>query len=158
MMPQVLSGARSILSVNGSPFAAGYVLNYDLRTEQYPLYTVDSPLPAELCPDKIMVSLSMRIFRTVDNDPVRLGIAPPADLAGGTLVDKGFTEFNYLTIELRDKLTDQMILYIPKASINSRSGGITAESLLSETISITGIGFMTRSMSSGLIPSVSGLF
>src|SRR4051812_46791088 len=116
MQPQVISGARAIVTINQIPVAAAFVLNYSLGTSHVPLYTVDSPLPVELAPDRVTAQISLQVYRTPGNDPVLLGIAPPGD---GSLK---FTENKYISLEIRDKDTDQTVLYLPKCVLISRSG------------------------------------
>jgi hypothetical protein len=159
MQPLVLSGQRTILKANGTVVGAGFVIDYRLGTEQFPIYTVDSPLPAELAPDKISVSMSIRVYRTPDNDPVAAGIAPPGDLSGsGTGVNPRYTEARYIAIEIRDKVTDQTVLYLPRAAVVSRSASVSSEDLMTETWQIMGIGFYgPTGQTSGLVPAFANL-
>ena len=157
MLPQVISGARALVSLNGTPYAAGYVLDYSFDTSTYPIHSVDDPLPQELVPDKISVSMSVRIFRTPDNDPVQQKLALPADPAGITSVDLGYTQFRYITVELRDSVTDAVILYVPRAMVTRRSGSVASEGLLSETLSLTGIGFRSLTLQTGVANALSSL-
>lgn len=158
MFPQVISGARCVLSINGTPYGAGSVLSYSLGTEQMELHTIDDPLPAELVPDKIRVALNVRIFRTPTNDPAKQAVSPATDPVGVYGVDQSYTQSNYLTVELRDKVTDTVLLYIPKAMVTRRTGDISAESLLTENLSLVGIGFYSnKSQSAGFVPTVNSL-
>ena len=158
MTPQLLSGARLIVSINVNVYGAGYVLDWHLGTDFLELPTIDIPIPAELVPNQISVSMNIRIYRTPNNDPVGQGISLPGDLSGNTFVNPSFTQFQYLTIQARDKVTDQPILYIPRAVVTARSGSVEAEDLLSETLTIRGIGFQNLSGATGLFPAVAGLF
>jgi hypothetical protein len=158
MTPQLLSGARCLVSINNSRYGAGFVLSYRFATAQNEEYCVDSPLPFELVPGPIGVQMSLKIYRTPDNDPSATGLAPKADLAAGTYVHRDYTESDYLTVEVRDRVTDMTVLYIPKAAVTDRSGTMSAEDLLEETLVIKGIGFRVAAQQKGIIPAVTSVF
>ena len=153
MQPMLLAGARAVVSGNGAEWGAGFVLNYNLDTARNEIDVVDNELPVELAPGRVRVDVSIQIYRLPDNDPVTEGFAPPGDGSSD------YTEFKYLTLEFRDKVTDQTILYVPKASIVNRSGGGSAESLIVETIRFKGIGFRgPTAQTTGLIPAIGDIF
>lgn len=141
MTPQLLSGARVILNFNGQSYAAGYVLDYVIDPTVTEQNCVDMAMPAELYPTRLHVSLQLRIWRSPTNDPTQQGITLPGDRAGNTMVDPGYTEYQYLSIEAKDRVTGRTILFIPQALPGRRSGSVQAEDLLSETLNITGIGY-----------------
>jgi hypothetical protein len=139
VQPLVLSGARTLVSINGQPFAAGYVLDYAIDYLADELLGVDSVLPEELAPGGIRVSANLRVFRTPENDPTALNIAPKADQMSP---QAEYSKSGYITIEIRDRVTDKTVLFLPRARVLRRTGSVQAEDLLSENWSIRGIGFM----------------
>lgn len=67
---------------------------------------------------------------------------------GGDSVDGGalkaqenFTSSKYINVEIRDKVTDKTILFLPKASLFRRTGQGEAENLITENWSIRSIGY-----------------
>jgi hypothetical protein len=138
MQPQVLAGYRTILKANNTIIGAGFVLDYTLDTSEVTISGLDNVIPSELAPDKIVVMMNIRVYRTPDNDPVTGLIAPLGDTANPL---DSFTKTPYITIEVRDKVTDKTVLYLPRAFLFRRQGSVDAENLLVETWSIKSIGF-----------------
>lgn len=138
MQPLVLAGYRTVLSINKTVVAAGFVVDYTIDTAEVDIHGLDNVVPSELAPDKVSVSMNIRVYRTADNDPVSSLIAPLGD--AGNLLD-GFTKSPYITVEIRDKVTDRTIIYLPQAWLLKRSGQVDAENVLIETWSIKSIGF-----------------
>lgn len=141
--PAVYAGWRAIVKYNNDTFAAGYVLDYQIETAQDEINALDNIFPDEFAPSRISVMMNMRVFRTPDNDPVALGIAPGGDAVdgGSEKAQVAFTSSKYITVEIRDRVTDKTIIYLPKAVLVRRSGQGEAENLISENWSIRSIGF-----------------
>jgi hypothetical protein len=138
MQPQVLAGYRTILKINNDIVGAGFVLDYSIETAEVTISGLDNIVPSELAPDKIVVMMNIRVYRTPDNDPVATLIAPLGDNANAL---DSFTKTPYITVEIRDKQTDKTVIYLPRAWLFRRSGTVDAENLLVETWSIKSIGF-----------------
>jgi hypothetical protein len=111
-----------------------YTIDYGITT----LQGVDSVLPEELAPSNVSVSMSIRVYRTPDNDPTGV-VAPRAD---GVNPQQEYARSGYITIEVRDRITDKTVLFLPKARVIRRSGSVQAEDLHVETWNIVSIGFM----------------
>jgi len=140
MISQVYSGAKATISINGSIVAAAFVADYSIDTRASEIETIDSVFPLELAPERIRVSLNLRVYRSPDNDPVKDKIAPGrADM--GQSAQFGFTQANYLSIEIKDN-NDQTIVYMPKAWLVRRSGGMSSGDFLVETWQIISLGYM----------------
>ena len=154
--PALLSGARTIITVNNVVVAVGHVMDYHVSTRHAPLDVVDQVIPAELMPDKVMSSITIRTFRKPDEDSVTLGFATAAVDSPNS--QDAFSSSRYVTIECRDTQTDRTILYFPRAVCEGRSGAVESEGLWEETMSFTGIGFRDGIVAQGILPSVAGLF
>jgi hypothetical protein len=114
--------------------------------------------------------MSIQVYRTPNNDPDQLNIAPAggnqtqtSNSGGGsnssTAVNfnpgvQYFTQSPYISIEIRDRVSGKTILFLPRARLVGRSGSGQAEDLISETWSIRGIGYTGPA---GQINSVSGV-
>ena len=139
MQPQVLTGAKLTVSINGNVVGAGYVLSYELDTSGTEITTIDNVFAAEIAPSRIRVSMGLRVYRLRDNDPVVTGIAP-GSASLGQAEQTAFTESPYISIEVKD-FTDATILHIPKAWLHKRSASAAAGDFLTENWAISGIGF-----------------
>lgn len=156
MQPAVLAGYRTILKINNDVFAAGFVLDYQIDTMETTIAGVDNVLPSELAPDKIQVTMNIKVYRTPTNDPVSGLIAPLGDQANA---QDAFTKSPYISIEIRDKVTDKTVVFLPRAWVFRRSGSVDAENLLVETWSIKSIGFYgPGSQQNGVVGSVTSAF
>ena len=163
MQPQVYAGWRVILKINDQLVAAGFVMDYSIDTVEATIQGIDSVFPDEFAPQSIMVNMNLRVYRTPNNDPVALGIAPGGDSSGadrkGLGGQKDFTESPYITIEVRDRITDKTIIYLPKAWLTKRSGSAEAETLMTETWSIKSIGYFGPGQQvSGVVPVLKNIF
>jgi hypothetical protein len=138
MQPLVLAGYRTILKINNSVVGAGFVVDYNIETSEVTISGIDNVVPSELAPDKITVTMNIRVYRTANNDPVAGLIAPLGDNANQL---DAFTKSPYISVEIRDKVTDKTIIFLPRAWVFRRSGTVDAENLLIETWSIKSIGF-----------------
>jgi hypothetical protein len=155
MQPQVFAGYRTVLKINNDIVGAGFVIDYTIDTSEVTISGVDNVVPSELAPDKIQVTMNIRVYRTADNDPVSNLIAPLGDNAHQL---DAFTKSPYISVEIRDKTTDKTIVYLPRAFLFRRSGSVDAENLLVETWSIKSIGFYgPGSQNSGLAGSLEGV-
>ena len=135
--------------------AAGFVLDYTIDTSEVTIQGLDNIVPSELAPDRITVTMNIRVYRTSDNDPVAALIAPLGD--GPNQLD-AFTKSPYITVEVRDKVTDKTIIFLPRAWLLRRSGSVDAENLLIETWSIKSIGFYgPGGQNSGIGGSIAGI-
>ena len=139
MQPQLLTGSKITVSINGNVIGAGFVLSYELDTMGNEISTIDNVFPAEIAPGRIRVSMGMKVYRTKDNDPVQAGIAH-GSASLGQAEQKAFTESPYISIEVKDNF-DATILHIPKAWLHKRSASVAVGDFLTENWTISGIGF-----------------
>jgi hypothetical protein len=140
MLPQVYSGARCVVSINGTPIAAGFVADYTIETRATEIETVDSVIPGELAPERIRVAMNLRVYRTPDNDPILSGYAPGSASLGQT-EQKAFSQSKYLYIEIKDT-NDRTVMHIPKAWLVRRSGQLQMGDLMTESWSIIGMQYL----------------
>lgn len=139
MQPQILTGSKITVSIGGNIVGAGYVMSYELETSGQEISTIDNVFPVEIAPNRIRVSMGIKVYRTKDNDPVADKIAPGSSSLGQP-EQKAFTESPYVFIEVKDNF-DSTVLYVPKAWIHRRSASVAVGDFLTENWSITGIGF-----------------
>ena len=130
--PIVFSGARAVIKFNDAPLVFAMDVNYSIHTNVEVIRTIDNSIPDELAPTIVEASLNCKSFRIPGLSPAKLNLQPNV-LA--TLKQQ------YATIEVCDRLTDSTVLYLPRAMMTNRTGGLSARSLAIETWSFIGIGF-----------------
>lgn len=128
-------------------------MDYDISTTATEIRGIDNTLPLEIAPEMITVSMNLRVYRTPDNDPVIDKVAP---LGSSASAHTEFVKTPYISVELRDKVTDKTVIFLPRAWVVRRSGSIEAESLLTETWSIKSIGYIGPSNQTSGIAGVFG--
>ena len=133
MTPQVLTGARAIVSISGTALAWCSAVSYTIETAHEEVMTIDRSVAAELSPTRIRVSGSLKVLRVARQTSASLiGVQPT--------MNSLLTE-PYLSLQILDRKNDDTILFIPRVKFNRRAGQIDARSLASEQWDFIGIGF-----------------
>lgn len=139
MLPQLLSGARVTLKINADVIAAAHVLDYSIETRHVPHEGIDYVLPNELMPERINVTMSLKVYRAPDSDPVKAGYIPGANNVG-QVEQTSFSDSSYIRVEVMDD-SNNVVLVLPKAVIVRRSGGVAIGDFLTESWGVMGIGY-----------------
>jgi hypothetical protein len=127
-----VSGARVILRVNGKLCGFAFGVSWRINTAATEITTIDDYFPYEIVPQRI----------TVEGTISALHI--PGTSAGTELWQADVANFlfqQYISIEVRDSATDQLLFYTNKAMIISRQEDIRVDSLASVQLSWRAIGF-----------------
>jgi len=126
------SGARTILKINGKVVGFAFSISWRIDTKVVEIPTIDDFFYAELVPQRI----------TVDGSISALHI--PGISAGTELWQSDAVNFlfqRYITIEVRDSATDQLLFYTNKAMITTRQEDIRVDQLANVQLSWKAIGF-----------------
>lgn len=126
------SGARTILKINNKICGFAFAVAWRINTVNVEITTVDDYLPHEIVPQRIIV------------DGVISALHIPGKSAGSELWQPDVLNFlfhRYITIEVRDSATDQLLFYTNKAVITSRQEDIRVDSLASVQLTWQAIGF-----------------
>lgn len=126
------SGARTVLKINGKVVGFAFGISWRINTSVTEINTIDDYFPAELVPQRITVEGSLNTLHI------------PGTSAGTELWQPDALNFlfqQYITIEVRDSQTDQLLFYTSKAMITSRSEDIRVDQLSSVSLSWRAIGF-----------------
>jgi hypothetical protein len=157
--PQAISGARTIFQFNGSVIAAGFALSGVITTDAEEISGIDNVWTDELAPRRVSINMTCQVYRTPDNDPVVLGVAPNADASKSITSETQlqFAASKYISIEIRDKVTDKTIIFVPRAWIMSRAFSVAAGELFVETWTIKGICSTGPAQSSSLVGAANNI-
>ena len=126
------SGARCILKINDEICGFAFGITWRIVTQSIEINAIDDPFPHELAPQRI----------TVDGTISALHI--PGEGVGVKLWQPDVLNFlfqRYITIEVRDTVTDALLFYTDKAMITSRQEDIKVDSLASVQLSWRAIGY-----------------
>jgi len=126
------SGARTTLKINGKVSGFAFGISWRINTAVTEINTIDDYFPAELAPQRISVEGTMSMLHI------------PGQSAGTELWQPDALNFlfqQYITIEVRDSATDQLLFYTSKAMITSRAEDIRVDSLANVSLQWKAIGF-----------------
>lgn len=129
MQSVVLTGARTIISVNGRTLPIISDISADIQTDHIELKTVDNLSAEEIAPTSVSIRMTITCYRLPDNGLSQLGITPGA----GQIMSSPYTN-----VEVRDRLTDATILFVPKMRITNVSLRSPARGPAQVTMSLVG--------------------
>lgn len=127
-----MSGARCILKINSKPVAFAFSIQWRIDTLFTEINCIDNALPDELVPKNIKVSGSISALHI------------PGQGVGIQLWQADVLSFlfhQYITIEVRDSATNQLLFYTSKAVITTRQEDIRTDDLAQVSLSFIAIGF-----------------
>lgn len=127
-----MSGARCVLRINSKPVVFAFGISWRIDTSYLELNVIDNPLAEELVPKAIQVSGSISALHIP-------GRGPGAQLWQGDALS--FLFHQYITIEVRDSETNQLLFFAPKAVITSRQEEIKVDDLAHMSLNFMAIGF-----------------
>lgn len=115
-----MTGARTILRVNGNVVAFAFSVSWNARTDATEIYTIDDALPWEIAPRRIEVSGTLGLFQLPGQSPlVSRFQADPAT----------FLMNRYISIEVKDSATDAIIFRAGTAMVTGQQGEINSEQM-----------------------------
>jgi hypothetical protein len=126
------SGARCLLKINGKLSGFAFGVSWRITTQAIEINTIDDYLPYELAPQRVNVEGSLSALHI------------PGQSAGTELWQADALNFlfqQYITIEVRDSATDQLLFYTNKAMITSRTEDIKVDQLSNVQLTWKAIGF-----------------
>lgn len=127
-----MSGARTILRINSKIVGFAFSVQWRINTSYTEIDTIDNPLPDEFAPRRIQVEGSISAMHI------------PGRGAGIQLWQPDVLSFlfhQYITIEVRDSATNNLLFFAPKAVITSRVEDIKVDDLAQVSLSFQAIGF-----------------
>jgi hypothetical protein len=126
------SGARTVLKINGKPCGFAFGVSWRINTTVSEIMTIDDYMPAELVPQRISVEGTISALH-IPGQGVGVQLWQPDAL--------NFLFQQYITIEVRDSATDQLLFFTARAMITSRAEELRVDSLANVTLSFKAIGF-----------------
>lgn len=126
------SGARCLLKVNNKLCGFAFGVSWRINTQVTEVNTIDDYFAWELAPQRI----------TVEGTISALHI--PGTSVGTEMWQPDVLNFlwqQYITIEVRDSATDQLLFFTDKAMVTSRSEDLKVDALANVQISWKAIGF-----------------
>jgi len=127
------SGARCILKINGKISGFAFGVSWKITTQVTEIQTIDDYFPYELAPQRVSVEGTISALHI------------PGQSAGTELWQPDALNFlfqQYVTIEVRDSATDQLLFQTAQAMFTSRSEDIKVDALSNVQLTWKAIGFI----------------
>jgi len=126
------SGARTTLRINGDLIGFAFGISWNVSTSYNEVRTVHNYLPHELVPTHIDVSGSISALHIP-------GVSATTELYQADVL--GFLLHKYITIEVRDSATDELLFFTNKAVITNKAERIGVDSLANVELQFKAIGW-----------------
>jgi hypothetical protein len=112
-----MTGSRAIIKVNGKLFGFAFGVTYNIQTMAEEINTIDDWTPWELAPTRISINGTLSMFHIPGKGPTR-------ELVQANVLS--FLFHKYITLEISDQTTGQLIFKTERAMITGKSQTLTA--------------------------------
>lgn len=130
-----MTGARTVIRVNDRIVGFAFQVSWTISTEQIEIYTIDDTLPFEIAPKRISVSGTIGAF-------VIPGRSPTAEIIQSDMLS--FLTDKYITIEVRDSVTDEIIFKTNQAVITNSQTSLTADQAGTTQLNWKAVGWLSE--------------
>ncbi len=120
-----MTGARTLLRINGRVVAFAFGISWNIEHDVKEINTIDDYFPYELVPTRLTVNGTISGFRIPGQSPTQELIQADA---------LSFLMHKYVTIEVRDSATDNLLFFTSKAMVTSRSEEHKSENISNITL------------------------
>lgn len=127
-----MSGARAIIKVNDKLFGFAFAVNFNINTEAPEVWTIDDWTPYELAPSRVTINGTLSMFHIP-------GKGPTKQLVQANVLS--FLMHKYITLEISDQTTGQIIFKTDRAFITSKNQSLQAGELSTIQLSWKAIGW-----------------
>jgi hypothetical protein len=127
-----MSGARTILRVNDVICGFAFGVSWRINTEHIPINTIDDYFAYEYAPQRITVDGTISALHIP-------GQSPGVELWQSDALS--FVNHRYITIEVKDVATDNLLFYTSKAVITTRVEDIKVDQLANVSLNFKAIGY-----------------
>lgn len=141
-VPRIMTGARSILRVGGTVIGYAKNVSYLISQEWIENYGIDDSLPVEIIPNITKVKGKLSIFRIPNNS-----------ISQQFFISDMFRSkcMPYTTIEIRDRVSDNLIILFPNVIFTSLSESFDNSSITTTELEFISIGWRDETIPKPLI-------
>ena len=115
-----MTGLRAIIKVNDKLFGFAFGVSINIKMDTEEIWTIDRVTPYELAPRKTIATGTIGLFHVPGRDPSSQNVHPSI---------LSFLFHRYISIEVSDQTTGEMIFKTNKAMVVNRSQRIDVESI-----------------------------
>ena len=128
-----MTGSRAVIKINGKLAGFAHSATFRVNTSQTDILTVDDWTPYEIAPSRVTIEGTLGMFHIP-------GKGASAELIQSNVLS--FLHHRYITIEMRDRKTDQLIFQTNKAVITSRYQEVKAGELSNVVLNFKAMGWV----------------
>lgn len=131
-MPQYsIAGAQIIVYINEKKYNVAQSINFTVDYGEVEIYGIDSNWAQEIATTKCTVS------GNINGIKIRNGGGIQAIAARSLIID--IISSPYISIRIQDRITQEDIIYIPRAKVSAESHSVAAKGIYKVNISFKGI-------------------
>jgi hypothetical protein len=138
LLPQLFSGARGLLLINGKPMATVTNVNVSINDSVRAVHTFGAVNARSVEPLSTSASVSIGSVIPV-NDPSGKPVNSSAISAGIEPLIPQMLTAEDITVEVQDKITGQTVAAIRNCRFTNRTFNLSAQSLANASLSLVGI-------------------
>lgn len=129
--PQTINGASIKLYIGGVLYPEASSLSYIIDYGEEATYGVDSALPQEIRQTRISVQGQV--------SGIRIRASGGIQSRNARTLIKDSLQAPYVSIQIKDRSTDEILLFLPQAKVTSQSTTVAAKGILQLSFSFKGI-------------------
>lgn len=130
-----MSGARTVLKINGRVVGFAFSVSWNIQTDAREIYTIDDVLPHEIAPTKISVEGTLGLLQIPGRSPQNERIQSDS---------LAFLSNKYITIEIRDSSSGELIFKADKAIVTNQQSQINADDMATTTLNWKAVGWQSE--------------
>jgi hypothetical protein len=130
-MTQTISGATIKLFIGGVLYPEAQSISYTIDYGEEPIYGVDSSLPQEIRQTRISVQGQV--------SGIRLRASGGIQGRNARTLLKDSLQAPYVSIQIRERATDEILLFIPQAKVTNQSSTVSVKGLMQLSFGFKGI-------------------
>ena len=128
---QTISGATVKIFLGGVLYPEAQSISYSIDYGEDPIYGVDSAFPQEIRQTRVSVKGSINGIRLKSSGGIQSRNAR-------TLIKEAL-HAPYVSIQIKDRSSDEIILFVSQTKITNESFSVSAKGIVSVSFSFTGI-------------------
>jgi hypothetical protein len=128
---QSISGAVVKIFIGGVLYPEAQAVSWNIDYGEEPLYGIDSPFPQEIRQTRISVQGQVSGIRLRASGGIQSRNAR-------TLMSEAL-QAPYVSIQIKDRASDEVLLFLPQAKIISQSNSVSAKGVLQLSFGFKGI-------------------
>lgn len=131
MATQIITGSTIKLFIGGVLYPEAQSISWSIDYGEEPIYGIDSPFPQEIGQTRMSVQGQV--------SGIRIKLSGGIQSRNARTLIKDSLQAPYTSIQIRDRSTDEILLFVPQAKITNQSSSVSAKSVMQLSFGFKGI-------------------